>query len=53
MLGHMEVEGNERASEIAKEAAERANRKKCLERFTSLTHIIRTITERKWEESKH
>lgn len=25
----------------------------CAERFTSLAHINRTITERKWKEAKH
>lgn len=41
------------ADKPAKEATERTNTTRCPERFTLLTHIVRTMSERKWKESKH
>lgn len=45
--GHMRVEGNERVIEAVKVAAETSGARRCIERFESLVHINRTITERK------
>lgn len=49
----MGVEANERANEAAKKAAETRGIQRCPERFTSLAHIGRTVTERKWKEAEH
>lgn len=43
---HMDVEGNEKDDEPVKEAAERAGMTSCPKRFTSLTNIGCTISER-------
>lgn len=51
--GNMGVEGNERADEAAKAAAETLGARRCPERFALLAHINRTITERKWKEARH
>lgn len=51
--GHMGVEGNEKADEKAKDAAERSGTRRFPERFASLAHVNCTITERKWKEAKH
>lgn len=51
--GHMDVEGNKKANEVVKEAAEAAGTRRYPEQFSSLTHIGRTITERKLKEAKH
>lgn len=53
MSGHIGVEGNEKADEVVKEAAERTDVRKYPERFTRLAHMGGTITERKWKEAKH
>lgn len=45
--GHNGVEGDERAEEVAKMAAEAAVIHRCPERFTSLAHIRQTVTEKK------
>lgn len=44
--GHMSVEGTKKTAEAAKEAKERSGTRRCSERFMSLTHVGRTITER-------
>lgn len=49
--GHKGVEGKEKVDEGAKEAAGWAGTLRCLEQFTSLTHVRCTVTERKWKES--
>lgn len=49
----MGVERNKNAYEVAKEATERPGTKGYPERFTSLTHVSRTDTERKWNEAKY
>lgn len=51
--GQKGVEGNERADEAAKAAAEAVGVRRCPERFTSLAHIGRTVTERKWKKAQH
>lgn len=43
----MGAEGNEKMDEVAKEVAERPDRRRCLERFMSLTHVSNKVTERK------
>lgn len=45
--GHMSVEGNQSPDKTTKEATEKAGTQRCPERFTSLTHVGRTILERK------
>lgn len=49
----MSVEGNEKVNEVANEAAENAGVRRCPERFTSLAHVARTISKRKWNAAKH
>lgn len=51
--GHMSVEWNERADEAAKMAPEKRGIREYPERFTSLTHIRRSVTETKWKEAKN
>lgn len=48
--GHTNIEGNEKADEVAKQAAR--NGRQCVERFASLAYVARLITERKWKESR-
>lgn len=52
VLDHMDFEGNERVNEAAKKVVERVGKKRCPERFTSLTHVKLTISERKLKETK-
>lgn len=47
VLGHLSVEGNEQANTTAKEAADGTGTRWYAERFDSLAHINRTISERK------
>lgn len=47
VLGHMEVEGNERVIVAAKTAAKTRGVRACPERFTSRAHIAQTVTKRK------
>lgn len=49
----MSVEGNEKADEAAKKAAEKPGIRQCPERFPSLAHEGRTITECKWKKARH
>lgn len=51
--GHMVVEGNEKANNEAKEAAEGVNTTRGLERFAFLTHIGQTISQKWLMEVKH
>ncbi|POS82121.1 hypothetical protein EPUL_006259, partial [Erysiphe pulchra] len=46
--GHAGIEGNKLADRTAKEAAKCGTRPR--ERFTSLAHIMRRVTERRWNE---
>lgn len=50
--GHLGVEKNERADEAAKNTVEKVDRKRYPEQFSSLAHIRRRISERKWKEAK-
>lgn len=45
--GHMNIEGNKKADEAAKKAMEKAGTRRYPERFTSLPHMGRMISERK------
>lgn len=49
----MGIAGNEEADKADKETAERPSTRQCLERFTSLAHVICTIMEQKWKEARH
>lgn len=53
VLGYMDIKGNERSDEMAKDATERPGIRRCPEQFTSLAHLRRTITEQKWKEARH
>lgn len=53
VTGHVGVELNEQADRTAKGTAECTGAKRCTERFASLAHINRTLTERRWKEGKH
>lgn len=46
------VEWNRKANKAAKESAERACTRRCPEKFASLAHISRKVTERKLKEVK-
>lgn len=50
--GHMGVKENQRVDMVAKEAAERTVTRECPERFASLSHVSRTVMERKLKEAK-
>lgn len=49
--GHIGIEEKERADEVAKEVAEKADTQTCPERFASLIHISRKVTKRKWKDA--
>lgn len=51
--GYLGVEGNEQANRTAKAAPVGTGARRCAERFTSVTHISRSVTERKRKEAKH
>lgn len=51
--GHKAVKGNEKTDEAAKESTEKAGTQRCPERFASLVHTRRIISERKLEEAKN
>lgn len=50
--GHMGVDGNGTADEVAKEAVERVGIRYS-ERLVSFSHVGRLILERKWKEPQH
>lgn len=49
----MNVEENEKADEAAKETAEMAEERRCLEQLALLTYVGYTITEQKLKEAKY
>lgn len=49
----MSFKENEKADEAGNEAAKKNGIGRCPERLTSLAHVGRTISERKWREAKH
>lgn len=53
VVGHMSVEGNKKANEAVKKAAETRFNQGFQQRFTSMVHIGRKVMERKWREANY
>lgn len=53
MAGYMSVKGNKRSDEGVKVEVKTRGIRIFPKLFTSLVHIGRTVTERKWKEAKH
>lgn len=53
MPGHIDVEGNKKADEAAKETAKKAGIGRCPKTFASLARVQRKLSERNQKEAKH